>query len=402
MATVISGNTIKLNNGQTVQASQGGWYDGSQFWGGTLSAPGVINSQSNQVGAGQAVSEEVNRQTSVAAGLAPNANQDYINAQRALQQPNKTAPMTTNYGASGSYGSTGAGGGIPGGMGGFTQPTLDLNALYQNLYKTAGIADLESQYSSQTKAFNDAQSKINDNPFLSEANRVGRAQKLQIDYNNATAGIQKDIATKKADVETQLNIATKQFDINSQAAKQALDQFNSLLESGALAGASGEDIANITRATGISSGMIQSAIEANKAKNVKSQTIQFDDGNEMGYVVINEQTGEIISKQVIGASKPSAAEEKAALGGGGSSGGSSSNLTSSQSNALTKSARAAIVTADTAKGKANADKALSLSEFEQAIAAIMQSAAVDQETAKHYAAQAMADLGYTTWKWSTK
>lgn len=61
---------------------QGGWYEGRQYWNGTLSPVGVINQYSDQVGAGQAVSEEVNRQTSVAAGLAPNANQDFINASR--------------------------------------------------------------------------------------------------------------------------------------------------------------------------------------------------------------------------------------------------------------------------------------------------------------------------------
>ena len=62
---------------------QGGWYNGRQYWGGTLSSPGVINSQSNQVGAGQAVSAEVNKATSIAAGKAPDANQNYIDSQLA-------------------------------------------------------------------------------------------------------------------------------------------------------------------------------------------------------------------------------------------------------------------------------------------------------------------------------
>lgn len=394
MAQVVSGNTIKLNNGQTVQANQGGWYDSQQFWGGTLSQPGQINSLSDQVGAGKDVSQEVNRQTSVAAGLSHNANQDYINSLRAQQQPTKTAPVITSYSAGGSYGNAGAGGGIPGGVPGLAQPTLDLNALYQNLYKTAGIADLESQYSSQTKAFNDAQSKINDNPFLSEASRVGRAQKLQNDYNNATASIQKDIATRKADVETQINLATKQFDINSEMAKQALSQFNSLLESGALAGATGDDIANITRSTGISSSMIQSAIDANNSKNRKTQTISFDDGTNQGFAIIDERTGEIISKQVVSASKPSAAEEKAALGGGS---GGGSGLSSTQQRSIASTARKQISSVDT-----NSDKALSLNEFQQAINQIMTETGVSSDVAAQSAAQAMADLGYKSWKWNSK
>jgi len=45
---------------------QGGWYSGRQYWGGTLSEPGVIHPSSAQIGAGQAVSPEVIAQTSPA------------------------------------------------------------------------------------------------------------------------------------------------------------------------------------------------------------------------------------------------------------------------------------------------------------------------------------------------
>jgi len=41
----------------------GGWYQGRQYWNGTLSDPGVIHPQSNQQGAGQAVSQETVQQT---------------------------------------------------------------------------------------------------------------------------------------------------------------------------------------------------------------------------------------------------------------------------------------------------------------------------------------------------
>lgn len=65
MATVVDAgkNLVKLSNGQTITANKGGWYDGQQYWGGTLSEVGVINSLSDQVGAGQAVSKEVVQQT---------------------------------------------------------------------------------------------------------------------------------------------------------------------------------------------------------------------------------------------------------------------------------------------------------------------------------------------------
>ncbi len=57
---------------------QGGWYEGRQYWNGTLSAKGVENSQSGTASAGTKVSDEVNRAGSVAAGLAPNAYKDYL------------------------------------------------------------------------------------------------------------------------------------------------------------------------------------------------------------------------------------------------------------------------------------------------------------------------------------
>ncbi|MFA5395212.1 MAG: hypothetical protein WC346_04260 [Methanogenium sp.] len=42
---------------------KGGWYEGRQYWDGTLSDPGVIHPSSDQAGAGQAVSKETVQQT---------------------------------------------------------------------------------------------------------------------------------------------------------------------------------------------------------------------------------------------------------------------------------------------------------------------------------------------------
>ena len=296
--TEIIGNQIKLNNGKLITPQQGGWYDARQYWGGTLSEAGVINSQSNQQGAGQAVSPEVNRQTSVAAGLAPDANQQYIEQQKQVAAAAGQPAVSTAIPGAGA-GTPGAGAGA--GIGMTAAPTINLPDLYKTLYASAGISDLETKLSDQDKAFADAQSKINDNPFLSEATRVGRVAKLQTDYNNNTANLRNQIATKKADVETQLNLETKQFDINSQAARDALSQFNTLLGMGALDGASGDDIAMITRTTGLSSAAIQSAINANRAKNVQTQVITStaDDGTVTA-TVINSDTGAIIKSTSLG------------------------------------------------------------------------------------------------------
>ena len=164
---------------------------------------------------------------------------------------------------------------------------------------------IQGELSEKTKAYNEQVAKIKDNPYLAEATMTGRLSKLADKFNADTLALRSDIATKKADVETKLNIQMKQFDIQSDQAKQALDQFQTLLASGALSNLSGEDIANITRATGLSSSMINAAIAATKAKNVQTSIIQWDDGTNQGFSVVNSQTGEIIKKDSVAASKPS-------------------------------------------------------------------------------------------------
>lgn len=298
MATVIGNGQIKKNDGTIITPQQGAWYDGQQFWGGTLSQAGQINSQSNQQGAGQQVSNEVIAQTN------PN-NVAYV------QQQNGGGSMS----GGGGTGISGIGGGGIGGLG--TNPNVpNLPDLYKSLYASKGITSLEDEIANQEKGYNENISKINDNPWLSEANRVGRVQKLTTDYNNSTMGVRNDIATRKADIEMEIGIQTKQFDINSQASQQALSQFNTLLSMGALDNASSEDIAQITRSTGLSSAAIMSAVKAQQVKNTPTSVIQYDDGTNQGFAVVNTQTGDIINRQVVGASKPT----KSGGGGGDENG----------------------------------------------------------------------------------
>jgi hypothetical protein len=89
------------------QYQNGGWYNGQQYWNGQLGAPGVINNP-NQQGYQQPVSQEVNRQSSIAQGLAPNAIQNYL-AQQTAQQQQQAAS------GGGAYGG-GASGGLSGGV----------------------------------------------------------------------------------------------------------------------------------------------------------------------------------------------------------------------------------------------------------------------------------------------
>lgn len=298
----------------------GAWYNGRQYWDGTLSEPGVIHPNSPQQGSGQAVSKEVVQQTN------PNnwayiqseqekARKAYDNIDQGTGLPKVNKPVVAAKAPA-----------VTKPTGSVTMPqlpTIDLKTTFNSLWESSGIGDIERSISdiekrmaSKQQGYNTAASNYNDNPFLSEGERVGRNQKLATDYQNAIAADQNelatkknDLATKKADIETKLNIELKQFDINSNAAQQAMQQFNTLLSMGALDGASGEDIANITRQTGLSSTMIQSAINAKNQKAIETSVINFDDGENQGFVVINKETGEIINKETIAASKPKEVKE---------------------------------------------------------------------------------------------
>lgn len=280
-----------------------GWYGGYQYYNGTFApTAGSIHPNSPQAGAGKPVSAEVNRQTSIAAGKAPDANQNFVDQQN--NNPQGGSALT----AAGGTGTGGSGAPGTGSGAGFSAPaTLDLPGLYDSLTKSSGVGDLQTKLTDMQTGLDKAKSQINDNPFLSEGDRTGKIAKLQTDFDNQATTLNNQITTKKQDIQTQLDIQTKQFDINSQAAQQALSTFNTLLQNGALDNASGADIANITKSTGLSSQAIYSAINANKAKNVQTSVIQYDDGTHQGFAVINSQTGQIISKQVVAGSKPSAA-----------------------------------------------------------------------------------------------
>jgi murein DD-endopeptidase MepM/ murein hydrolase activator NlpD len=214
-----------------------------------------------------------------------------------------------------SQGGSGSTGGVPTMT---PQPTINLQALYDKYNTTpemtakqAKVTQLQQDLSQKEKDKNAALAIINDNPFLSEGTRVGRVDKTEKLYEDRTANLQKDIqnatndvATSKADAETRLNLELKQFDINSQQAQQALTQFNQLLSMGALDNASGEDIANITRSTGLSSTAINSAIKAvkdSKKKDVKTQVItSTNDAGVVTATVIDSETGKIIAKNDLG------------------------------------------------------------------------------------------------------
>ena len=134
---------------------QGGWYQGRQYWDGTLSDPNVIHPSSNQQGAGAAVSAPVVAASDVAQGLAPGTNKAYLAGQI------KNAPVVP--GSTVTPGSTSS---VP-------------SDLQKQIDSVQGVID------SKKKSANEAIANVNENPFLSEGNRVGRVQKINTNLTNS-------------------------------------------------------------------------------------------------------------------------------------------------------------------------------------------------------------------------
>lgn len=271
----------------------GGWYNGQQYWNGTFSAPGVINSQSNQQGAGQAVSAEVNNQTN------PNNNAYLATQQQAPQNP-VTAPTTS---------------GVPGSTGGTptvgtgqiaSAPTFNLVAATEAAYNTPEIQAAQQAIATRQQALADAQAEINDNPFYSEATRVGKSQRLTQEAN-ADIQVQQDNLTRlQADAAIKVNAQQGQYNIDEQAYKDNLSNFNNILSSGGLDNASAQDIANYAVQTGIPTSMIQSMVNASQKKDNPTQLIQSTDNSGNLTLLAVDSNGKVLNTTTIpGAGKAS-------------------------------------------------------------------------------------------------
>ena len=209
---------------------------------------------------------------------------------------------------------SGGGTGLPGGYGGGA-PSINVEDLYRQAYDEAGIKADEDSLAGKLKTIEDrrarlaeAETGLNENPFYAEATRVGQVRRLQEqaqrdieNYTNEANTIQNSISKKKADVETKLNLALKQYDITRQSVADSVNQFNSLLQLGALNNASGNDIASIARATGLTTGMIESAISKSKQSEIKPQVIQSTDAaGNVTVSIIDGQTGDLINQRSLG------------------------------------------------------------------------------------------------------
>ena len=307
---------------------QGGWYNGRQYWNGSLSDPGVIHPESNQQGAGQAVNKEVIAASNTAQGLAQGTNEAYLKQQAQIKpapaptvtpapNSNPAGNTTTDYSTAGNGTSTGA----------FAtaKPTINLQQVYDSAFKTpeieAGnlaVTNAAAEIDKEQKAFDEQMAIIADNPLYSASRMTGKQAKLQDKFNANLSRLQKakdqvvsDLAIKKADAEVKVNLAMKQYDINNQSYKDQLDLFSSLLKEGALTNASGTDIASYAVATGIPASMIQNIVAKQKKDEIKPTVLNnTDDNGNVTVTIIDQMTGDVLSKSSLGRIDKSKAVDK--------------------------------------------------------------------------------------------
>lgn len=286
-----------------------GWYDGYQYKGGTFADQrGVIHPDSPQVGAGQKVSEEVNKASAAAQG------KSYPEFKTYLEGANKTA-AAQNSAASRSTSGGGGQSSLSGGTGvsGSGASNFNVTETYDKLYQDLGIDALKSdveakqaEITARRERLAEAQATINENPWYAEATRTGKLRRLEEQAQADIENIAREQALLQAKVDeanqqlaTKTNLSTQQYQIDRQSRADAVSELNTLLQSGADMG--GLNIGEFAARTGMSSETISALVAASQAQEIKPSVIQStDDAGNVTVTVIDQNTGAIVGQQSLG------------------------------------------------------------------------------------------------------
>lgn len=196
--------------------------------------------------------------------------------------------------------SSSMGGGAGLGLGGANgQPMFDLVGATNAAYNTPEIQAANKAITDRQLALADAQAKINDNPFYSEATRVGKSQQLTQQANADITVQQNILAGLKADAEIKLNAQKGQYDINNDAYKTALSQFNNLVSQGAFDNASPQDLASTAAQTGIPVSMITSIAAASRKKNNPVNVVSATDNAGNLSLIAVDSNGKVVNQTTI-------------------------------------------------------------------------------------------------------
>lgn len=196
-------------------------------------------------------------------------------------------------------------------------PTFDLVAATDAAYGTPEIKAAQKTIADRQAALVTAQTNINDNPFYSEATRVGKQRRLD-EQAQADITVQKNILNSlKTDAAIKVNAQKGQYDINNDTYKTNLNNFNNLVAMGGLDGASDADISVWSVQTGIPTSMIKSIQGLSQRKNApqgeKPQILTSTDNNGNLSILAVDGNGKIINQTQI----PGVGKADKASGGSG-------------------------------------------------------------------------------------
>lgn len=227
-----------------------GWYSGYNYYNGQFSANRGEFAPGNPNGSGT-VSAEVNAQSAQAQGK---TNQEFSNY---LNQPvGNATPQAGGGGTSGGgAGVSGAAANVP-----------DLQAEYEKLTNTPDIQALRDEIAKATQERDQAVSEAQNNPWYSQATRGGKIAGITSDAERTLTRLQGELNTKLQDAQNQLGLTEQQYEYQDRANQEAL------------------------------------------AANAVS-TSTYDDGTNV-YAVSIDRNGNVVNKQLIGGSKPTASSGK--------------------------------------------------------------------------------------------
>jgi hypothetical protein len=178
------------------------------------------------------------------------------------QQANAAAGVTP------TTGTTGMTSGLSSGM------TSGISS--SNPYQTPEIQTAQKEIDTITAARNQATELINDNPFYSEATRVGKVAKLNEKFNADLALAQNKLTTAQTN-------AQNAYKMQQDALNNNREIFKTYVSTGALAGASEAELQQISKATGYPIGVIKGAVnqikldqQAKLAKEAEKTAFNWD------------------------------------------------------------------------------------------------------------------------------
>lgn len=307
MPQILSDGKVKLDNGKVVTPEQGQWLDGYHYFNGSFASErGVIHPQAGVPGAGEKVSEEVNKASAAAQGKSYPEFKAYLEGPASSKAGAKT---TTTSGGGSSLGS-GSGTGASAGAG---ASSFNVQEQYDKLYGELGIDALKSdveakqaEITARRERLAEAQATINENPWYAEATRTGKLRRLEEQAQADIENIAREQALLQAKVDeanqqlaTKTNLSTQQYQIDRQSRADAVAELNTLITS--KADLSNINVGDFAARTGMSADTISALVAATQAEEINPDVIQStDDSGNVTVTVIDKNTGAIVGQQSLG------------------------------------------------------------------------------------------------------